>query len=129
MPLAVRTRRSRVPFFAQFAAAILGLFLIGDAVLALMIWLPYRREQQIIREISGLKAKLRSESIASKLIGDECVWVRSLVGAEHMKVFDCFTEVWCRDSAITDASGARLTGLKNLKHLGLGRTQISDDAL
>lgn len=108
---------------------LLSMFLVADAVIGLSIWLPYRREQQIIHEIQGWKAKFRSESMESNWLETDGTWVRLFTGAERVKVFDRVTEVWCSNSPVTDEGVLRLTGLKDLKCLGLGRTHISDSAL
>ena len=130
MTTAERTRRrSRLPIFARLAVVLAGLFVVADIVIGLMIWLPYRREQQIIAEIKGWGGKTRSESCESNWLGTDADWVRLVIDAERMKVFDRVTEVWCSDSQITDAGVSRLTGLKHLKSLGLSRTPVSDSSL
>jgi len=122
-------RRSRLPRFARFALLLLCVFLSADVVIVLMIWLPHRREQQIIQAVHGWRGKIRSESMETKWLGEHALSLEWLIGAEPMKVFERVTEAWCSDSAITDSDVLHLTGLRDLKRLGLGRTAVSDAAL
>ena len=88
----------------------------------LSVWMPYHREQVVIREIERLGG-----SVGYDRGGPD--WLRDLVGDEWMVGFDRVEYVRFRDGPITDDGLKNLGGLTNLTRFELSYTQVGDDGL
>src|ERR1019366_2088506 len=97
-----------------------GWFLLATVVLVvgyvgLSVWLPWHREQQVVREVEGWGGKVFTETSGPE-------WLRQLVGKDQMQEFKVFERVIIVDLALTTISDAtldHLTGLTNLPALAL----------
>jgi len=139
------------------ACAVLAL-VVGALWILLSIWLPYDREQPIIRNIERLERNgkwVPGGNRGHELTRGGPDWLRRLVGYERMKVFDRVNAVHLdgstigdsdlddlklkelaslkllslNDTGVGDAGLAHLSGLTSLRILHLNKTQITDAGL
>jgi hypothetical protein len=114
--------RFRLPHWGRFLLATL---VLAIATAGLSIWLPYHREQQVIRKIESWSGQVSAETGGPG-------WLRQLVGEDRMselKVFDRIDFVSLSGTAVTDANMSQLKGLTNLKRLSLQDTALTDAGL
>jgi Leucine rich repeat len=129
-----------IPHWGWFALATVALVV---AALALSVWLPYYREQQIVQKIERLGGAAFMENGRPKwlreLVGDkriagfdrvDCVSLhRSQVTEEDLAQLSSLTRLTWLDltgASVTDAGLARLAGLTSLAFLDLSGTSVSD---
>ena len=123
-PTSPRARRFsiRLPHWGWFVLAAIAL-LVGYGAVA--IWLPWHREQQIVRMIEGWGGKVFNVQILpdgpTRLLGTERV--------KALKVLDRVQFVDLERRPVDDLTLVHLHGLTNLESLHLGETQITDAAL
>ena len=90
---------------------------------ALSIWMPYYKQQQIVQDIEGCGG-----SVFTTKGGPD--WLRWLVGDERMTVFDRIGSVDLHGSTFTDADLGGLTSkLTNLQSLRLSDSPVTDAGL
>ena len=109
----------RLPHWGWF---VLVTFALVIAETGLSIWMPYYREQQVIQMIVVCGGRVETETGSPE-------WLQQLVGEARDKGFKVFKRVFLVDldsTAITDASLAKLTRLKNLRILYLRATGVTD---
>lgn len=103
-----------------YSLAVVGLSLIG--LYAFAFW-RYDQQQAAIVEIERLGGWVVAEPGGPD-------WLRGMVGAQRMKVFDRVVVVDLKGTEITDDSLRHLSGMTNLEWLlDLRETQITDDGL
>lgn len=109
-PEAVEPPRRRLRFFGTLSFAVIVLFVV---VVALSVWLPWRREQIAIAEIErgGGNVEIRPG-------GPD--WLRERVGDEYMKAFDRATHVSLNACPIDARMMKHLGQLIELRVLDLG---------
>ena len=94
--------------------------LIGGG--AMMVWLPFHREQQVIAEIERLDGRVRLRVVRP-------FWIPEAVDDEYLKVFQRVYVVNLNDTQVTDAGLEHLRGLTNLVWLWLNNTPVTDAGL
>ena len=103
--------RFRLPHWGWF---LLGAMVLVVAEFGLSIWLPWHREQQVVRMIEGWGGNVGTETGGPN-------WLRRLIGEDRMNEFKVFERI---DSVVslfptevTDGDLAQLSRLTNLKDL------------
>ena len=111
--------KSRLPRTGTLVLIAVVLLIGGGAM---MVWLPYHRNQQAIAEIERLGGKAVSEILRP-------FWMPNAVDDEYLTVFERVIEVDLIDTQISDAGLHHLRGLTNLEYLWLFETQVGDAGL
>jgi hypothetical protein len=119
---------SAEPTQSRFRPPHCGWFLLVTVALAIgnvsvSVWLPWRREQQVIPKIEGWGGVIGTKPLGGPQ------WLRQLVGEHRMrgfKIFDRIDSVDLSGSEITDAEIIHLTGLTELDWLSLADTAVTD---
>jgi hypothetical protein len=109
--------RFRLPHWGWFA---LSTVVLASAAVALSIWLPYYREQQIVQRIERWGGSV--EQVEKR--GPD--WLRRIVGEIPMQVFDRVSAVRFRKCQLTENDLAQLAGLTSLVTLLISDTSVSD---
>lgn len=109
----------RLPHWGWIAFATVVL-VIGS--LALSIWLPYHREQQIVEKIKGRCREIEMQKGGPK-------WLRRVASDEHMEMFSRVIGLVSNSSEFTDADLASVTGLTKLRSLVLWETSVTEAGL
>lgn len=94
--------------------------LIGGG--ALVVWLPYHREQVVIAEFENLDITAYSVIVRP-------FWISDAIDDEYLWVFERVTTIDLDDTPASDAELEHLRGLTNLEFLYLERTHVSDAGL
>jgi hypothetical protein len=114
--------RCWIPLSLRIFAAVLLLLAVGPATVALLIWLPYYRDQQAIQKIEELQGWVSVESIAPD-------WLRHLMGDDRIAEFKGFERIVfvdLRGTHVTDADLSHLGKMVVPKSLNLDGTAVSD---
>jgi len=113
----------RIPHPIWFAAAAVPMVVLW---FMLAVWLPYHREQVVIREIERLGGEVETA-------WDGPAWIVAGPGWIQEKIDDGWfcrvRSVHLMGTAISDQELKHLSGLTNLEQLFLSYTQISDKGL
>ena len=117
--------RFRLPHWGWFLLATVAL-VIG--IVALSVWLPWHREQRVIKEfhrIGGWDWWAETQTGGPE-------WMRQVFSEDRIKSFKVFERVVgveLQGTEINDADIAQLSGLTNLKYLHLDGTAVTDAGL
>ncbi|QDU43722.1 Internalin-A precursor [Symmachiella dynata] len=112
-------QKSRLPR-TGILVLIAGVLLIGGG--ALMVWLPYHREQRVSAEFQGLGGTTGARIFRP-------AWIPDAVSDEYLTVFERVSIVDLSETHGSDLRLVQLRGLTMLKVLDLLGTQVSDSEL
>ncbi|TWU09513.1 Leucine Rich repeats (2 copies) [Symmachiella macrocystis] len=135
--------KTRLP--RTWTIVLLGVvLLVGGG--ALMVWLPYHRNQTAIAEVERLGGYTESVIVRPawipNVVDDEDLWLFervivvdltasqvSYVGLEHLRGLTNLEELWMDRTQVTDVGLEYVRRLNNLRTLSLIDTQVSDAGL
>ncbi len=113
------TNKSRLPRPGTLVLIAVVLLIGGGA---LMVWLPYHREQTAIAEVEKLGGDTELEIVRP-------FWIPDAVDDEYLEFFERGNVVFLSDTQVRDAGLKHLRGLTKLEYLHLDNTQVSDAGL
>jgi hypothetical protein len=118
----------RIPHPIWFG--ILALLMVLLAVF-LPVWLPYHREQVVIREIERLGGKVEVELYEPQWWWDAPEWLQEIVADGWLSWFDevVYVYVHLGNTQINDEGLKHLSGLTYIQSLRLDNTQVSDEGM
>jgi hypothetical protein len=111
-------QRRWVPLSLRLFLALLGLLGLS------CVWVGVRGYRQLaaIQEIEKLEGDVEQSPAGPS-------WLRELIGADRMRMFDDVTVVHLADGDVTDEGLEHLRGLTSLQQLVLTNTQVTDAGL
>ena len=116
----------RIPHPIWFAVAAVLMVVLWVVV---YVWLPYHREQVVIREIERLGGEVLTHRYGPEQIKADPEWLQEIVDDGWLSWFDRVWYVVLNETSISDEGLRHLTVLKNLAWLYLYDTQISDEGM
>jgi hypothetical protein len=123
----------RIPHQIWFAAVAV---LMAGMWVVLAVWLPYYREQVVIREIKRVGGDVTTYSDSPALYDKRPEWIKSgpewfqeIVEDGWLAWFDSVWLVNLNRTTVSDEGLKRLSGLTKLTTLHLNDTQVSDEGL
>ncbi|QDU44664.1 Leucine Rich repeats (2 copies) [Symmachiella dynata] len=108
--------KSRLPRTGTLVLIAVVLLISGGA---LMVWLPYHRNQTVIAEVRMLGGETQSQIIRP-------FWIPDAVDDEYLGAFERVLTVDLAGTQVSDAGLKHLQGLTKLYVLSLGTTHVSD---
>ena len=111
--------KSRLPRTGTLVLIAVVLLISGGA---LIVWLPYHRNQTVIAEVRMLGGETQSQIFRP-------AWIPDAVGDEYLTVFERVSIVDLSETHGSDLRLVQLRGLTMLKVLDLLGTQVSDSEL
>ena len=119
-----KSRRIPKPFWFGVAAVVMAVLAVF-----LQVWLPYHREQVVIREIERLGGDVLTIWDGPKWTERGPEWIQEIVDDGWLSWFERAYSVWISETAISDEVLRHLSGLTKLDTLSLQNTQVSDEEL
>jgi len=113
------TNKSRLPRTVTLVLIAVVLLIGGGA---LMVWLPYHRERQVIVEIERLGGQTGTVIVRP-------FWIPDAVDDRYLAAFERVSFVDLSGTQVSDAGLEQLRGLMNLRQLDLDDTQITGAGL
>ena len=104
-----------------FVRIVIGAVLVAMVYGALLVWVPYQREQRIAKEIEAYGGKFGYQYFGPK-------WIPQSM-RDRATLFIRITALDLRNTQITDAGLEHLKGLTNLVCVYLRYTQVTDAGL
>jgi len=104
-----------------FVRIVIGAVLMAAVYAAVLVWMPYQREQRIVKEIEACRGKVNWQYFSPD-------WIPQSM-RERTTLFNRVTCLHLDNTQVTDTELEHLKGLPNLTALDLRRTKVTDAGL